>query len=794
MAHLLTQEGNPVTFNEVSVGDSVFFDQTYFRLLSTNISDLCDFTELLTPQKYYLTTYYRHYRKFPLGADNFNICFAYKIIEYSYLWKDPRVLRKLSQSMMSVPKSIVDYFLSSINTHSFSQAFSTITQMIQHLNILGKEILEIYGNFQICLENLGISLKLLTSPNMTQEYLNNSGTIEFVFFCHQGNYYSLYTNDEVALIRSQADLKKFQNFYKTEHNMPEMVNDKKQTESDLKRQNLTMIKMISDQVKINIELLKIDNGLFHAINFLKQRGENANELEEALKAKYCCICRKPNKETIALDCKHYYCKPCLQFYIKNETEGKIVLNDEEKKKAKPCICCVPGCGVPVSENALKKTFENYDQLKENANNRLVFSCVNCRTSKPIGQMIVSCRHLCNDCAIQFMKFNQFDCSACKSSFSVSDKSRLADLEKECFGCQKTFNVLKGIINADCGHSYCMACLAMSNSRCLMTGANLKIHPNLILPTTKKCDSCKENYQLLESNDLKRVCKCNYCDKCLGLNMEKHSTSCFQCNFIFSDKLIDYMKTCFKFCKICFTGKNKDDFLIFEVCDDIVCHECFKSHKEAHFKDKNIEEVTKCPICKLAISSHQYDSLFDKIQLDEILAYRMEEAGDLINCHKCKFQFQVINKIRKQRCPSCGDLTCEVCKEKFHEVEFDCWSKFIDERLRELESVDEEGGVTQCPGCRTPYIKNQNCDHVECIMRKCRVSFCFSCACIRAPYMTHGNHYHRPECRFYSDFNEETYDYKCKRCRDLGKACPRPKRLKIPRRVGPDEVEKIIKAS
>jgi hypothetical protein len=184
---------------------------------------------------------------------------------------------------------------------------------------------------------------------------------------------------------------------------------------------------------------------------------------------------------------------------------------------------------------------------------------------------------------------------------------------------------------------------------------------------------QKNYKLLESNDLKRVCKCNYCNECLELNMEKHSTSCFQCNFTFSDKLLEYMKTSFKICLICCEKKKKDEYIIILPCGDIFCNECFKSTKEYHFNDDRsmIENITKCLKCNLAISSYQYNSLFNKIELNKIIVSRMNEVWDPINCHKCKFQFQVINKTKKQRCPSCEEFTCEVCKEKFHGIELDC---------------------------------------------------------------------------------------------------------------------------
>ena len=76
-------------------------------------------------------------------------------------------------------------------------------------------------------------------------------------------------------------------------------------------------------------------------------------------------------------------------------------------------------------------------------------------------------------------------------------------------------------------------------------------------------------------------------------------------------------------------------------------------------------------------------------------------------------------------------------------------------------------------------EDDGCDHVICSQADCKIDFCFSCSAIRSPIMTHGNHYHRPNCSFYSYYNgdDDRYDEKCIRCKLKRSLCEKPKNLK-----------------
>ena len=72
---------------------------------------------------------------------------------------------------------------------------------------------------------------------MSQVYITNSGVIEFVFLNQIQSYTILYTDDEVALINSEGELKTLEKYYMAQHNLREMVVAKQEILSSKKREN-----------------------------------------------------------------------------------------------------------------------------------------------------------------------------------------------------------------------------------------------------------------------------------------------------------------------------------------------------------------------------------------------------------------------------------------------------------------------------------------------------------------------------------------------------------------------------
>ena len=184
-----------------------------------------------------------------------------------------------------------------------------------------------------------------------------------------------------------------------------------------------------------------------------------------------------------------------------------------------------------------------------------------------------------------------------------------------------------------------------------------------------------------------------------------------------------------------------------------------------------------------------------------------KTDKLISCPICTEKF-IPGLQRRVTClnNNCKHIFCKECQENYHE-DGTCQEKFIIDRIKDLEALNDPEGVSQCPKCRWPYIKDPSCDHVKCQNSACNVEFCFKCSCIRSPTLAHGNHYHRPQCKNYFAFdgdddylpkecknaakckekNHGKCSHKCDECEKLGKLCPRPKNLKVPRKFAIDEI-------
>jgi hypothetical protein len=77
------------------------------------------------------------------------------------------------------------------------------------------------------------------------------------------------------------------------------------------------------------------------------------------------------------------------------------------------------------------------------------------------------------------------------------------------------------------------------------------------------------------------------------------------------------------------------------------------------------------------------------------------------------------------------------------------------------------GLKYCPQCGNACMKEDedSCDHMTCV---CGKEFCWSCLADRVSIQHHGNHYHRPECRFYVAYSgpdAEQFEDNCPRCNE-----------------------------
>mmetsp|Transcript_117200 Transcript_117200/g.185461 ORF Transcript_117200/g.185461 Transcript_117200/m.185461 type:complete len:429 (+) Transcript_117200:47-1333(+) len=140
-----------------------------------------------------------------------------------------------------------------------------------------------------------------------------------------------------------------------------------------------------------------------------------------------------------------------------------------------------------------------------------------------------------------------------------------------------------------------------------------------------------------------------------------------------------------------------------------------------------------------------------------------------------------------QCPACLHSFCASCRESAH-AEIDCETAAQQRRKRPSNSrayfthgddsdlLHEEKDWKVCPRCRFAVEKldADSCDHVTCA--RCHHEFCWSCLADRMVVFAHGNHHHRPSCRFYAPYSgpDEFLPLRCSKCALRGVAC-RPSR-------------------
>lgn len=102
----------------------------------------------------------------------------------------------------------------------------------------------------------------------------------------------------------------------------------------------------------------------------------------------------------------------------------------------------------------------------------------------------------------------------------------------------------------------------------------------------------------------------------------------------------------------------------------------------------------------------------------------KNGGNIIFCPRCRVKFNA-GIHRCVICPNedCNFKFCKQCREDFHKDE-DCAEGFIQNSIEYMKNM--EGGVTQCPRCRVPYIKNLGSVHITCLNSACLNQFCFKC--------------------------------------------------------------------
>lgn len=76
---------------------------------------------------------------------------------------------------------------------------------------------------------------------------------------------------------------------------------------------------------------------------------------------------------------------------------------------------------------------------------------------------------------------------------------------------------------------------------------------------------------------------------------------------------------------------------------------------------------------------------------------------------------------------------------------------IPQVMDQIKELEKEKRFRFCPDCCVLLLKDDHCEHLDCI--ECKLSICFTCAVPRSPTLAHAlGCYHREGCKYYEPYN------------------------------------------
>jgi len=486
--------------------------------------------------------------------------------------------------------------------------------------------------------------------------------------------------------------------------------------------------------------------------------------------------------------------------LQKATEGLILTNEYESFPSLVCtVCKAPLQDIDVI-NLLRESAPAFISardsrrefyLRQEKERRQLAEglrdCLAClRENKK--ETFVLCEHTCLECAYKSFIQRIPYCQSCSAPVTEAVVRHFdAAYASECGKCNKVISVMASVINSCLSHKICMDCLKVSsNQQCPVCSQNYSAEVIRMLDSIfPKCTKCIKQLPLEQ-----RVCACSICIDCQReICIKNKSKSCLSCHCSFSNtpfreeisNQIDLLTRAERSseCKVCFGEFLKIDMAILP-CRHLICKDCIQHYvEEGYFKTFEYP----CPIenCGTLILYQSISKYLDRDLQMRFENMSLASACNLVDCPDCNVRYNIDPDWREFFCTNCSKQYCTKCLRRPHPDVPDCAEA---ERQLILLGLEQSGEtISECPGCFRPYLKNKECDHVKCLESSCGVEFCFLCACIREPTMVHGNHYHRPDCKYYGAYDGPDLPRpdKCKECQKAGRLCARPPQLEVPRR-------------
>ena len=470
--------------------------------------------------------------------------------------------------------------------------------------------------------------------------------------------------------------------------------------------------------------------------------------------------------TVQLGCSHRFCQKDAFELLGKATNWLFVVDPSE---AMDPACLI--CGVLMAQWDVKRilgdSYEHYYlQMKERT--KTTYKCGLCEQNLEKESFSEDHFCLCTNCLKEILEENLL-CPAC-FKFTYSENPQ----KSKCFICEST----KYPESVVCQSHYCCEnCdYKLYQTKLCVCGRELNQEELLLLNLKHKsqCEQC-QSYE----NQL-RDCGCQLCEECFQSSISQNGSVCFVCSKQLQEIDIAELQKLYldvppvKTCNICFQEYPMNSMITLD-CEHYFCRDCLTTYFSGEIRSNKSEVF--CPnACAIPVNPHIIQNLVSESDWDYFNSQNIKKNLRISECPQCKSVYEVDNI--RVRCFNCRKKYCFKCLEYPHEGSCD---KAAVKRV--IESYEKEGKeFSQCPGCKTPYLKDEGCEHVTCADPTCKLEFCFQCACIRQPTLVHGNHYHRPECRFYSSYSgKDVFESKCSECTKQGAVCARPSRLNRPRK-------------
>jgi len=522
-------------------------------------------------------------------------------------------------------------------------------------------------------------------------------------------------------------------------------------------------------------------------------------------------------------CGHSACRDCISTHLNRLYQGLPFLLTPRGQPVDQVKCMHVDCYHVLSQEELisvtsRQEFERL--MREAEEVTMKRYCRNCDSERENAAFLFQdCCSLCDICVVGRILLHHSTC-LCEKPIPASIQQALAEKKSQCAQCGEAKSLLDHFTHSICRNhgQLCRDCLCKSveAGRCSvchrvftdMEKRELQVY------FEKICDlGCGR--LIAKSQAVKLTCRCYYCLDCAKEQAKRmlKSQICVRCDKptlspeVLSMFALDFQVQEFAIqtsirdanrkatdCPLCLNRIG----LRYEFplgCGHLFHRVCFQEYL-TNYADQVIRGPVQCPMrgCGWEIEGNVLNEMMSDGSFHKYSQALAEMAFPIRTCLKCgaKFEFQEVPGSSRILCPDCHISFCSVCGDSWvpgHDPKL-CRFTEIQHQIRALETQKGPSHrVAQCPGCQTPYQKDEKCQRVVCVHPECRLEWCFECSAPQKPILAHHNQWHRPSCRFYvlvKGLKKEQFSSKCPSCKALGRRCDPPSDLKVPRRFSLSE--------